>query len=86
MDAAVVLVDVGSNLGALNRCVLIATDSVVAPLGADLFSLQGLRNLGWTLDRWREDWQRFRIRRVSPTPSLPTGAMRPIGYTVQQCG
>ena len=34
------------NLGAINRSALIATDYVAIPLGADLFSLQGLKNLG----------------------------------------
>ena len=29
--------DVGPNLGALNRAVLVASDFVVVPLGADLF-------------------------------------------------
>lgn len=52
-DADLILVDVGPNLGAINRSALIASDSVVIPLGADLFSLQGLRNLGPTLRSWR---------------------------------
>ncbi len=42
----VVLVDVGPNLGAINRAALLAADHVLIPVGADLFSLQGLRNLG----------------------------------------
>ena len=46
-----VLVDVGPSLGAINRSALIATDFVVVPLAADLFSRQGLRNLGPTLRR-----------------------------------
>ncbi len=86
IDATIVLVDVGPNLGALNRCALIATDHVIAPLGADLFSLQGLRNLGPTLRRWRTEWSQ---RRESWNPSgfpLPEGAMQPIGYIVQQHG
>ena len=48
-----ILLDVGPNLGAINRSALIAADFVAVPLGADLFSLQGLRNLGPTLRRWR---------------------------------
>ena len=45
-EADLVLVDVGPNLGAINRAALIAADFVVVPLAPDLFSLQGLRNLG----------------------------------------
>ena len=37
MNATLVLVDVGPNLGALNRSALIAAGFVVAPLNADLF-------------------------------------------------
>ena len=48
-DAQVVLIDVGPNLGAINRSSLIAVDQIVLPLAPDLFSLQGLKNLGPTL-------------------------------------
>ena len=51
--ADVILVDLGPNLGAINRAALIASDFVVIPLGPDLFSLQGLQNLGPTLRKWR---------------------------------
>ncbi len=51
IGATIILVDAGPNLGALNRSALIATGHVFAPLGTDLFSLQGLRNLGPTLRR-----------------------------------
>ncbi len=82
--ARLVLVDVGPNLGALNRAVLVATDHVVVPLGADLFSLQGLRNLGPTLRDWREGWRERRTRTPRLDIQLPGGAMRPAGYVVQQ--
>jgi cellulose biosynthesis protein BcsQ len=58
MNAEIVLFDVGPNLGAINRAALIATDHVVVPLAGDMFSIQGLRNLGPTLQEWREGWQR----------------------------
>ena len=84
--ADIVLVDVGPSLGAINRSALIATDFVVVPLGADLFSLQGLRNLGPTLRRWRRDWTMRRKHWTSPEFDLPEGDMRPIGYLMQQHG
>ena len=86
MDASVILADVGPNLGAINRSALIATDYIVVPLGADLFSLQGLRNLGPTLNRWRQDWQRRRDHWAQSDFPLPDGAMQPVGYVVQQHG
>lgn len=86
MEASIILVDVGPNLGALNRSALIAADHVVVPLGADLFSLQGLHNLGPTLARWRQEWSKRRTNWRLPDFELPEGAMRPIGYIVQQYG
>jgi len=86
IEASIILVDVGPNLGALNRSVLIATDHVIAPLGADLFSLQGLRNLGPTLASWREEWSKKLRNGQSLDFPLPQGAMKPVGYIVQQHG
>lgn len=87
-EADLVLIDVGPNLGAINRAALIAADFVVVPLAPDLFSLQGLRNLGPTLRRWRKQWE-SRLARAAELPGLedldmPSGAMRPIGYVVLQ--
>ena len=84
IDASVILADVGPNLGAINRSALIATDYIIVPLGSDLFSLQGLRNLGPTLYRWRQDWQRRSENWESPDFPLPAGRMQPVGYVVQQ--
>ena len=81
-----VLVDVGPGLGAINRSALIATDFVVVPLTADLFSRQGLRNLGPTLRRWKTDWRKRSDNWTEPEFHLPSGPMRPIGYVIQQHG
>lgn len=86
MNADIILADVGPNLGAINRSALIATDYIIVPLGADLFSLQGLRNLGPSLNRWRADWRKRRDNWQQPEFLLPAGAMMPIGYVVQQHG
>ncbi len=82
--ADIVLVDVGPSLGAINRSALIATDFVVVPLAADLFSRQGLRNLGPTLFRWRAEWQKRRENWPASEFDLPAGRMQPIGYVIQQ--
>jgi len=82
--ADIILADVGPNLGAINRSALIGSDFVVIPLAADLFSLQGLRNLGPTLRRWRLDWDKRLDNWPSPSFPLPAGKMAPLGYIVQQ--
>ena len=84
VDADIILVDVGPNLGAINRSALIASDYVAIPLGADLFSLQGLKNLGPTLRSWRSLWKKRRDNWKSPDFTLPRGSMKPLGYVVHQ--
>lgn len=84
VHADVAFVDVGPNLGAINRAALLASDDLVVPLAADLFSLQGLRNLGPTLREWRQQWQSLGLPRVPASIAAPAGAMRPLGYVVLQ--
>jgi len=83
-QADVVLVDVGPNLGAINRAVLIAADHVIIPLAPDLFSMQGLRNLGPTLRRWRTEWSERHAKNPASDLPLPTGRMDPAGYVFMQ--
>ena len=83
--AELVLVDVGPNLGAINRSAIIASDQVCLPLAPDLFSLQGLKNLGPTLRDWRAVWADLLTKAPSNLP-MPKGVMQPIGYIVMQHG
>jgi chromosome partitioning protein len=78
----VTLIDVGPNVGAMNRAALIAADQVVIPLGADLFSLQGLRNVGPTLRAWRSGWTKRKEGRVPANLAMPSGDMKPLGYVL----
>ncbi|WP_283138524.1 ParA family protein [Rhizohabitans arisaemae] len=84
IDADIVLIDVGPNLGAINRAALLAADTVLMPLAADLFSLRGLRNLGPALRDWRTTWQSLVLPKVPPAIPAPTGEMRPLGYVIMQ--
>lgn len=78
----ITLIDVGPNVGAMNRAALVAADQVVIPLGADLFSLQGLRNLGPTLRAWRSGWNKRKEGRVPAKLPMPSGNMKPLGYVL----
>jgi len=87
MSAEVVLIDVGPNLGAINRSALIAAEQVVIPLAPDLFSLQGLMNFGPSLREWRKGWKkRLEELPVDAGIATPSGAMQPAGYLVMQHG
>ena len=81
-----ILIDVGPNLGAINRAALLASEYVVVPLGPDLFSLQGLRNLGPSLRSWRRSWTDLLAKNPVPGLDLPTGTIEPLGYVVMQHG
>lgn len=83
--AELILIDVGPNLGAINRSALIASDQVCLPLAPDLFSLQGLKNLGPTLREWRDVWSDLLTKAPDDLP-MPKGTMQPVGYIVMQHG
>ncbi len=83
-EAELVLLDIGPNLGAINRSVLTAAQHVVVLLVPDLFSLQGLRNLGPTLRRWRQEWQERLKKNPEPNLQLPAHSMETTGYVIQQ--
>jgi cellulose biosynthesis protein BcsQ len=84
-EADIVLIDVGPNLGAINRAALLAADNVAVPIAPDLYSLQGLKNLGRALTKWRGEWENaLQRRKATADLSLPSGAMAPIGYIVLQ--
>lgn len=86
VNADIVIIDVGPSLGALNRAALLACDAVMVPLAPDLFSLQGLANVGPTLREWRHDWDNVHPNRLRNTAqeTLPIHRFQPIGYIVQQ--
>ncbi|CPV97695.1 ParA family protein [Mycobacteroides abscessus] len=88
-----VFFDVGPSLGSLNRTVLIGADFFVTPMGADIFSIVGVRNIAEWLRSWTDVYstglalcdnrhpgalQEFRISQESPISAMF------VGYTVQQ--
>jgi chromosome partitioning protein len=83
-NSEIILIDVGPNLGAINRAALISADYVVLPLAPDLFSIQGLKNLGPTLREWRDDWKERQDAFKTTDIPMPSGNMEPIGYVVMQ--
>ncbi|WP_370943583.1 ParA family protein [Amycolatopsis sp. cg5] len=84
VEANLVLIDVGPNLGAINRAALLSADTVLTPLAADLFSLRGLHNLGPTLRSWRGTWQDIVLPNVPKSIAAPPGIMQPLGYVIMQ--
>lgn len=84
-NAEIVLIDVGPNLGAINRAVTISSDYIIMPVASDLFSLQGIKNLGTTLNLWKKQWQqRKELKPQNLTVCIPENTAKPTGYIVMQ--
>lgn len=83
-----VLIDIGPNLGSLNRCVLLSCDYFLVPLVPDLFSFRGLENIGTTFKKWIGDWEGAsdRFKKQNKTLSFPiqNGMPKFAGYINQQ--
>jgi len=80
--ADIAVLDVGPNLGAINRAALIAADYVLVPVAPDLFSMQGLENVGPRLATWRKQWDDRLSRAPELDFELPNGVMTSLGYVV----
>lgn len=81
----IVLIDVGPNLGAINRAVMISSDFIIMPVASDLFSLQGIKNLGSTLKYWKDEWNQRMYKNPKPdTLVIPNSETQPAGYIILQ--
>jgi chromosome partitioning protein len=50
------VIDTSPTLGLLNRTVFLGADYFVVPLRPDVFSIQGIENMGTIFDRWKRTW------------------------------
>ncbi|OMP78110.1 ParA family protein [[Flexibacter] sp. ATCC 35208] len=83
--AEVALIDVGPNLGAINRAITISSDYIIMPVASDLFSLQGIKNLGKTLGIWKGQWNLRKAHRPSNLSfRIPENDAVPAGYIIMQ--
>jgi len=82
VGADIVLVDLGPNLGALNRAVLATSNFFITPVAPDLFSIQGTENLGNKLVSWRKEWDQCNAAWDGKL-SIPLGQPKYLGYVIQ---
>jgi cellulose biosynthesis protein BcsQ len=89
----VVVTDLGPSLGPLTRSVLLGSEFFVTPMGCDIFSIVGIRNIGQWLERWIKDYERFLAEfRRDNSPAIQQYAIQErlsirngfSGYTVLQ--
>jgi cellulose biosynthesis protein BcsQ len=83
LSVDVVLVDMGPNLGALNRAALASSDYFMTPVAPDLFSIQGTENLGNKLVSWRTQWEQIHASWEGNDLLLPSGTPLYLGYVLQ---
>lgn len=84
-EAGIVLVDLGPNLGALNRAVLGASHYFVVPIAPDLFSIRGTENLGAKLVKWRSEWDQANAAWTGDgSIVVPRGSPSFVGFVTQQ--
>lgn len=80
-----IFLDLGPNLGALNRSVLGGCDYFITPLSPDLFSIKGSENLGSKFIIWSEEWKRNLAKwHEQGFRELPNAKPKFLGYVTQQ--
>lgn len=78
-----VFYDVGPNIGALNRVILLDCDYFIVPAACDLFSVRGLKTLGHSLYTWITEWNI--ISQLAPDNiTLLPGRPKFLGYILQR--
>jgi cellulose biosynthesis protein BcsQ len=86
--------DLGPSLGSINRSVLMGCEHFLTPLGSDVFSIIGVKNISTWLSAWISDYEHswdglqeaeasdLQVRYSIPSKPAIIGGF--IGYTVQQ--
>lgn len=85
-EADYALLDVGPNIGSLNRAAVLGSDYFIVPMTADLFSNRAVHTLGATIRNWCDNWELARGRTGKLDFELPAGKPAFLGYIAQQFG
>ena len=78
------VLDTSPSLGLLNRAIILGSDYFIVPMNPDGFSVQGVENLGKTIEKWRTEWKNTARAVASDTPvkNVLPGEPAFIGYIV----
>lgn len=79
-----ILIDLGPNLGSLNRAILLGCDNFIIPMIPDLFSLRGSQNLGRVFADWISNYENAKQRIGNLPFYIPNGKPIFSGYVLQQ--
>lgn len=81
-----VFLDLGPNVGPMNRSVLIGSDYLIVPMASDLFSLRALPSVGQSLTTWVTQWHTANAHPVAKDLpfAIQPGCPKLLGYVSQQ--
>lgn len=79
-----VFIDIGPNMGALNRAILLGCDNYFIPVIPDMFSLRGTQNIGRTFATWISNFQLSLDRADISNFDCVKGTPKFTGYILQQ--
>lgn len=88
-----IIYDLGPSLGSINRSVLIGCDKFITPMGTDIFSILGIRNISSWLSSWVDRYENGLALCEKNTPNRLSSFKIPqslsitngyVGYTMQQ--
>ena len=79
-----VFIDIGPNMGALNRAILLGCDNYFIPVVPDMFSLRGMQNIGRIFASWIMNFQNSLDRAGEMQFDCIQGMPKFEGYVLQQ--
>ena len=71
-DFDLIMIDTSPNLGPLNQVILLGTDYFVVPATPDVFSVQGIENLGKVVAKWKETWKLSAVALSKQNDNIPS--------------
>jgi cellulose biosynthesis protein BcsQ len=78
-----VIIDTSPSLGAMNKTIISTFDGFFVPAAPDMFSLYGIRNIGKSLKKWKEEFDIiFKLISNEKRGLFPKNFVKFLGYTI----
>lgn len=78
-----VIIDTSPSLGALNKIIISTVDGFFVPASPDLFSLYGIRNIGKSLAKWKNEFNTlYQLISAEKRKQFPKSFVTFLGYTI----
>ena len=80
------IIDTSPSLGVLNRVIFLGSEYFVVPMTPDIYSVQGIKNLGVVFEGWKRNWkntaQAAAVAAHTPNNLILRGDSLFIGYII----